>query len=68
MIVIDRFEGEIAVLETDAGFCRVARCKLPPQAREGDLLRIQDGRYLVDEEGTKARAARIKKLMDDLFE
>ncbi|MBQ8961679.1 MAG: DUF3006 domain-containing protein [Ruminococcus sp.] len=47
MIVIDRFEGEYAVLETDEGMMNVHRGHLPSSAREGDALSYSNGGFSV---------------------
>ncbi len=67
MIVIDRFEGKYAILETDEGMIHIQKDALPSNAKEGDLLLKKDGRYFVDEEGTKRRIDQIKEKMDRLF-
>ena len=64
MTVIDRFEGENAVLE-EVGI--VPRSLLPADAEEGDVVEQQgDGNYRVNREATEQRRAlvaeRLKKL------
>lgn len=61
MIIIDRFEGEIAVLETDSGMIGISRNLLPENAAEGDVLTETDGAYTVDSEATQARRAAIRE-------
>ena len=70
MIIVDRFEGDFAVLECDGGHVEsVPRTLLPPGALEGDVLLLQaDGTYAVDADTTAARAAHIRNLMDQLFD
>lgn len=66
MIIIDRFEGEFAVLETDSGMVQTARSLLPETAREGDILVQTAEGYAADAEATQTRRekllARTKKL------
>jgi hypothetical protein len=57
MIIIDRFEGDFAVLETDSGMIDVERNILPSDAAEGDVLRLESGVYYADPEATEARRA-----------
>lgn len=57
MIIIDRFEGNYAVLETDNGIMNVDRSCIPCEAREGDVLyQVREG-YCIDREATQARRA-----------
>ena len=58
-LVIDRFEGDVAVLETPEGMVDVLPCFLRADAPEGDVLRWvenEDGTsgYQVDREVTAA--------------
>ena len=45
MIIIDRFEGDYAVLETDDGMMNIHRGHLPSSAREGDALSSSNGGF-----------------------
>ncbi len=60
MIVIDRFEGDIAVLETDIGMVDVQRNILPENASEGDVIAEVNGAYIIDNEATEARRAAVR--------
>ena len=62
MLVIDRFEGDFAVVETDKGMLNIPRSELPPSAKEGDTLR-----FVIDAGETAARKRRIEGIMDSLF-
>ncbi len=68
MMIVDRFEDKLAVLETDDGMVTVSRELLPADAREGDVLRqAADGTYTSDAAATQARreklAARTRRMM-----
>lgn len=67
MIIIDRFEGDLAVLETDDGMINVERSLLPENAAEGDVL-TYDRAWTVDKAATEQRrsrtAKRLKKLLN----
>ena len=66
--IIDRWEGDYAILETDGGeMIDVPRGQIPPDAREGDVLSCQGGLYRVEEEETRARRARIEEKMRRLW-
>lgn len=68
MIIIDRFENETAVLETEDGMETVMRCYLPEYAKEGDVLIKEGCGYFVDhyatEERRRAAAERLRRLMN----
>lgn len=67
-MIIDRFEGPYAICEIDTHtFTQVERALLPPAAREGDVIKLADGKYVIDAEETAKRRARIRGKMDLLF-
>jgi hydrogenase maturation factor len=66
--VIDRFEGEIAVIEIGGGTRDFQRSLLPKNAKPGDSVIMEDGAIRIDEAGTKRRKKDIDALMDELFE
>ncbi len=59
MEIIDRLEGELAVVETDAGFLHIPRSALPEGAREGDVLRKTEGGFVLDPTETQRRRASL---------
>ena len=65
--VIDRFEGDYAVLETEEGMTDIHRGHLPGAAREGDVLVYSCGGWSIDrkatEERRRANSARLKRLL-----
>ena len=63
-VIIDRFEGDYAVVELpDMTMVDMPRSLIPEGAKEGDVLVIG-----IDPDETDKRKERIKKLMDDLWE
>ncbi|MDI3481338.1 MAG: hypothetical protein PWQ97_993 [Tepidanaerobacteraceae bacterium] len=65
--VIDRFEGEFAVIETDdKKILNIKRNHLPEKAREGDVVDLKT--MAVDEEETLRRKEYIRKLSDKIFQ
>ncbi|AHM56747.1 hypothetical protein EAL2_c14520 [Peptoclostridium acidaminophilum DSM 3953] len=67
--VIDRFEGEVAVVELEDGrFVEIGRELLPENAREGDSLVIEGEKVSIDACDTKDRKEEAEKLMNELFE
>ncbi|KNZ40606.1 DUF3006 domain-containing protein [Acetobacterium bakii] len=62
-MIIDRFEGEFAVVElSDKTFINIPLSELPKSSKEGDVLIIG-----IDQKETEKRKERIKDLMDDLW-
>lgn len=59
MTVIDRFEGDLAVVETDSGIKTIPVELLPNEAREGDILEFVGSRYMIDATATAERRRRI---------
>ena len=62
MLIIDRFEGGFAVIETSAGIINVPIADVPTGAKEGDVLTIQ-----VDSQTFAQRKKSIDKKMNELF-
>ena len=50
-VIIDRFEGEYAVVELEDGSMAYLAAKLLPGAREGDVVLIKIGRASCRERG-----------------
>ena len=65
MFIIDRFEGDWAVIEMGKTIFSIPRSLLPEEARVGDVLIIE---IHVDEKATEERRTRVNRLMDKLFE
>ena len=62
-VIIDRFEGDYAVVEIDKEkFVNLPK-ELVPDAKEGDVIIIR-----VDHEETNKRKEHVKDLMNQLFE
>lgn len=65
MLVIDRFEGEWAVIEYNKRTFNLPRVLLPGEAKEGDILK---GTIEIDKKATKKNNNKIDYLINDLFE
>ena len=66
--IIDRFEGEFAILELGKEYRKIERVMLPPEVREGDVLFHRDKQWVVDPEATRKRKEEIEKLAEELWE
>ncbi|MDD3840920.1 MAG: DUF3006 domain-containing protein [Clostridia bacterium] len=63
-VIIDRFEGDYAVVELpDMSTVDMSKQLLPEGAKEGDVISIS-----IDIEETKNRKEKIEKLMDELWD
>jgi len=68
-VIIDRFDGDFAVCEKkDRTMLNIKRDKLPPEAKEGDILNIYDDIITVDSAATTKRKNTVSKLFADLFQ
>ena len=62
-MVIDRFEGEFAVVELpDGRYINIPGCLFPKEAKEGSLVKI----VICEKEGGEA-TAKVKQLMDEVW-
>ncbi len=70
MLSIDRFDGVYAICEgDDEKLYAIEKSELPKGAKPGDVLKLSSGGSLtLDEDETKRRKERIKKLQNKLFE
>ncbi|TYP56686.1 DUF3006 domain-containing protein [Thermosediminibacter litoriperuensis] len=65
--VIDRFEGEFAVIETtDGKIINIKKHLLPERAREGDVIDLEN--LTIDEPETRRRKREIEEMARYLFE
>ncbi|MBD5159158.1 MAG: DUF3006 domain-containing protein [Ruminococcus sp.] len=67
MNVIDRFENNKAVLETDSGLIEIERSRLPENVREGDVVTENNGEWFVDIPATEQRRLYMRELMKRLM-
>lgn len=64
---IDRFEGDIAVLIDEEKVAHnIARTELPADAKAGDMLRLENGQYIPDDDAACARREQILHLQNKL--
>ncbi|MDD2619511.1 MAG: DUF3006 domain-containing protein [Syntrophomonadaceae bacterium] len=68
-VIIDRFEGEYAVLESEKRVMkRIRRQELPDAAREGDVLIQKNKKWIIDIESSIKRKKRMEALAAELWE
>ncbi|MFJ8262738.1 DUF3006 domain-containing protein [Rummeliibacillus sp. NPDC094406] len=66
--IIDRFEGDLAVIEFDDGIKDIHKSLLPKQATVGDMLVFNGDQISIDYEGKNKLAKEIEDLANELFE
>lgn len=67
-LVIDRFEGNFAVCEKDdKTMIDIEKIKLPLDAKEGDVITIEQDKITIDLIETKKRKSEITKITKNLW-
>lgn len=67
-VIIDRFEGEYAVCEKEnKEMIDIEIKNLPDDAKEGDILLIDNEKIIIDKTATENRKKYIEGLMDQLW-
>ncbi len=60
MLIIDRFEDGKAICETEQRtFISLEKCMLPPDIKEGDVLRDSPDGYVIDIQETHNRREQV---------
>jgi hypothetical protein len=68
-VVIDRFEGNFVVCEReDKSFINIERSLVPSEAKEGDVLTVNDTNIRMNKNETYRRKREVEKLAEDLWE
>jgi hypothetical protein len=66
VFIIDRFEGDWAIIETENRHTfKLPRLVLPSDIKEGDVISIQVG---IDSEMTKERTEKSKRRLENHFD
>jgi hypothetical protein len=68
MLIIDRFEGEFAVAETDGGHIKIPLTDIDGLVHEGDILIKSGDIYKIDTAATFLRRENINKKQKNLWE
>lgn len=63
--IVDRFEGDYAVIECENRMLKLPKLFLPAEAREGDLLEVI---VMLESEGADRLKAETEKLMEAVWE
>lgn len=66
--VVDRFEGDFIILETDHGMIEIPRSRAPVMAGEGMVVWYEGDRILeIDEEETARREAMTRRRFERIL-
>lgn len=64
-VIIDRFEKDFAVCEKeDMTMIDISRSRLPKEAKEGDILVVEEDSIIIDVEATKVRREELERLFN----
>ncbi|MEK3800377.1 DUF3006 domain-containing protein [Peribacillus sp. FSL H8-0477] len=66
--IVDRFEGEYAVIEVDGKTRDVKRKLIADSVRVSDVVILNNGIWERDSDETDKRKKEVKKLMDSVWE
>lgn len=66
--IIDRFEGDIAVVEVDGVTRDFRKSIFPKNAEPGDFVKIKGEKVIILKDETEKRRKEIEELMDELWE
>ena len=67
MMIIDRFEGDYAVIESNGEMIDILRTELPENAEEGDILEYVCGEYTVNKSAKKEIQAKMRSRLKELL-
>lgn len=67
MLIIERFEGNTAVIEDGGKYFEVSRDNLPKNVHEGDVLKKVGEVFEIDKEKTEIRRKEILKMQNSLW-
>ena len=68
MIILDRFEGDFAVIYEDDALKNIPKELVDINAKEGTVLIKKEDKYYLDEKNTAVRRKKIAELPESLFE
>lgn len=68
MIILDRFEGDFAVIEDNGVIKNIPKALVDKEVTEGSVIVKNGERYFLDEKNSAARRKEIAELQNSLFE
>lgn len=66
---IDRFEGKFAICENKqtGEYINIPISDLPENVKEGSILKLENGKYILEEFQTSKQQEEIKNMVNNLF-
>ena len=68
MIILDRFEGDFAVVEDNGVMKNIPKALIDKKVTEGSVIIKKGDKYFLDEKNSAARRSKIAELQNSLFE
>ncbi|MFJ5624405.1 DUF3006 domain-containing protein [Peribacillus loiseleuriae] len=66
--IIDRFEGDLVVIEVDRKTQNVPKELVDSKVKVSDVVEFVNEKWIVNEEETEKRRKKIKSLMESVWE
>lgn len=66
-MVIDRIEGRFAFVENFGEMIEIPLCQLPENVREGNILKIENGEYIVDNTSAAEQKEKLFSRLENLL-
>ncbi|MBR5513791.1 MAG: DUF3006 domain-containing protein [Ruminococcus sp.] len=66
-MVIDRIEGDFAVVENEGIMLDIPLSQLPCDVKEGDIITFSNGVYIVDNKSAQEQREEISARLENLF-
>lgn len=66
--IVDRFEGEIVVIEINGVMQDFSNSIVEPGVQAGDSVNLINGKWVTNEAETESRTKKLKELMNNVWE
>lgn len=66
-MVVDRIEGDFAVVENEGIMLDIPLSQLPCDVKEGDIVSLSNGVYIVDNKTADEQREEISARLENLF-
>lgn len=66
--IVDRFEGPFVVIEIGGKCEDIPREQVDPGVKPGDVVELENEKWITNEAATKSAEERIKRLAEEVWE